>query len=84
MLVRIIDPHEESLETPLGNSFKFLRIFIILELYYAINVDLKKTSAVIELLNEIFPMENSRHLKRIRKIKDDSKKRMINGLNLII
>lgn len=74
-LVRIIDPHEESLETPLGRykTWKLVIFNVVIESYFAIRIVLKNTSKVMEQLNESFQMVNDRHLKRIRKIKDERK-----------
>lgn len=44
-----------------------------LEKYCAVKLILQNTSKVIEQLNEVFPLENSRHLRRIKKIIDRGK-----------
>lgn len=77
MLVRIFDPTEESLETSLGNDLNLnfrsysKIIYLFLVDYSVLKVKLQDASIVIEKLNEAFPLENGRHLKRIRKIKDE-------------
>lgn len=53
-------------------SLSFILI-IIVDKYCAIKVVLRDTSKVIEKLNESFPIENIRHLKRIKKLKGQGK-----------
>ena len=50
----------------------------MIESYFSVKIILKNTSKVIEKLNESFQMENERHLKRIRKIKDEGKHIFVN------
>ena len=49
-------------------------------MYCAVKIVLQSTSKVIEQLNEIFPLENIRHLKRIRKVKEQGKQQKIQFL----